>query len=384
MKPKFEPLFKTYSLTPHVTLKNRFVLAPLTHVSSNKDGSISEEELKYIEIKSKDVGMAITAATYSSENGIAAANQASVASATFIEGLSRQAQAMKKHGAKAILQVQHAGGLGDVEVLPDKQALGPSNVKREGYHQPRPLTHEEILTIIEDFGKATKRAIQAGFDGIEIHGANHYLLHQFCSPYYNRREDKWGDLPAFSLAVIDEVLSVRDKEDETFVIGYRFSPEEPEQGGIQMEHTQILLEKLIETDLDYLHASTMHVTTSVKEGKYKNQHKVELLRKWIPEHLPFIAVGSMYDPDQALTMLNKAIPLIALGRPLLIDSDYIQKIKKGEEQTIETALEDHREDRHDLTQPLYDMALEANWMPKVDKSNNQIKGGEESDHEEYQ
>lgn len=382
MKQKFETLFTAYPLTNHVTVKNRFVLAPLTHASSNSDGSISDEELTYIEVKSKDVGMAITAATSISENGIAVANQAAASSDKFIEGLSRQAYAMKKNGAKAILQMQHAGGLGYIDGLPGNQALGPSDIKRKGYSQPRPLTHEEILAIIEDFGAATKRAIQAGFDGVEIHGANHYLLHQFCSPYYNQRNDQWGNLAAFSLAVINEVLSVRDREDETFVVGYRFSPEEPEPGGIRMEHTKELVEKISETKIDYLSVSTMHVTSDVKEGCYKGQRKIALLREWIPQNIPMIAVGSMYNPEQARDVLNQEIPLVSLGRPLLIDSDYIQKVRNGTEETIQIALEYNRADRHDLTQPLYEMSLEADWMPTLDKESQEIKGGEE-DGQEY-
>ncbi|MDG0860632.1 NADH-dependent flavin oxidoreductase [Staphylococcus equorum] len=383
MKRKYEPLFQAFQLTEYIELKNRFVLAPLTHLSSNEDGSISEEELIYIENKSKDVGMAITAAVYTSFNGIAVANQASIAEDKFIDGLKKQAAVMKKHDAKAILQLQHAGGLGYSELLPNKQPLGPSNIQREGYSQPKSLEHDEILEIIKDFGKATRRAIQAGFDGVEIHGANHYLIHQFCSPYYNRRNDKWSDLSSFALKIIKEVLKVKSEENKAFIVGYRFSPEEPERGGIKMEDTYKLLQKIIKTDLDYLHASTMHVTSNVKEGNFKGQNKLELLRKWIPLEMPLIGVGSMYSPDQAVEVLNQDVPLIALGRPLLIDSNYIQKIIEGKEDTIEKALEYNRIDKHGLTQIFYEDALKSDWMPTRDKYKSQISGGEEDKHKEY-
>lgn len=383
MKTIFEPLFETYSLTSDVTLRNRFVLAPLTHTSSNEDGTISNEELTYIKTKSKDVGMALTAATYTSVNGVAAPNQASVASDDYIDGLTQQAKAMKEHGAKAILQLQHARGLGYVDALPNHVALGPSNVAREGYSTPQPLTHNEILNIIDDFGQATRRAIEAGFDGVEIHGANHYLIHQFCSSHYNQRQDQWGELSAFPLAVIDEVLKTRDKLNPKFVIGYRLSPEEPESNGIKLEDTKKLLDKLVETDIDFLDISTMHAISEVKSGEYKGQQKLPLLRSWIPNELPVIAIGSLYDPEQVVDVFNWGFPLIGLGRPLLIDSNYIKKIKQGKEADIETALEHDREDYHDMTETLYQMSLEADWIPTIDRETNEIEGGNEGDNLEY-
>lgn len=383
MNPKYKPMFQEYHLKDKIILKNRFILAPLTHSSSNDDGTISQEELDYIEKKSKDVGMAITAATCTSINGIAVPNQASISSDSYIDGLSKQAKVMKNNGAKAILQLQHAGGLGYTNLLPNNQSLGPSNIKREGYSQPRPLEEFEILQIIKDFGSATRRAIHAGFDGVEIHGANHYLIHQFCSPYYNKRKDKWSDLSYFSIEVIKEVLKVKNEENKSFIVGYRFSPEEPEHGGIQMEDTYKLLEKLIKTDLDYLHTSMMHVTSNVRKGRFKGENKLELLRKWIPIDMPLIAVGSMYSPNDALEVMKKNVPLIALGRPLLIDSNYIKKVEEGEEKFIEKALEYNRHDRHDLTQTLYKMSLESDWMPKKNEFSNEIKGGEEDENEEY-
>ncbi len=92
------------------------------------------------------------------------------------------------------------------------------------------------------------RVIEAGFDGVEIHGANHYLIHQFVSPYYNRREDEWGkDRLKFALNVVDEVTeTVQQHGNEDFIVGYRFSPEEAESPGISMEITESLVKHLID------------------------------------------------------------------------------------------------------------------------------------------
>lgn len=97
---------------------------------------------------------------------------------------------------------------------------------------PRELTNEEIIDIIRDFAKATKIAITANFDGVEIHGANGYLLQQFYSPHANRRKDRWGGSREkrleFPMEVINEVKSTVEKYgDDFFIIGYRSTPEEP-------------------------------------------------------------------------------------------------------------------------------------------------------------
>lgn len=100
--------------------------------------------------------------------------------------------------------------------------------------------HEEKNSIINDFGESARRAIEAGFDGVEIHGANGYLIQQFVSPHSNRREDEFGgsieNRLAFPLAIVDEVKkTVAHYGTEEFLVGYRFSPEEPETPGITMK-----------------------------------------------------------------------------------------------------------------------------------------------------
>lgn len=111
-----------------------------------------------------------------------------------------------------------------------------------------------------DFGEATRRAIQAGFDGIELHGANTYLLQQFFSPHSNRRTDKWGGSVekrmTFALEVIKRVHETVEKyANRPFIVGYRISPEEIEEPGIRMADTLQFIDVLAEQPIDYLHVS---------------------------------------------------------------------------------------------------------------------------------
>ncbi len=181
-----------------------------------------------------------------------------------IHGLCKLATTIKEQGAKAILQIFHGGRMCPPELVPNGDIVSASAVPAEqpNAHIPRALKGEEIRTIIKDFGETTRRAIEAGFDGVEIHGANGYLIHQFFSPHSNRREDEWGGSLqkrlAFPLAIVDEVKKVVDTyAKEPFIVGYRFSPEEPETPGITMADTLELVDALANQPIDYLHVSLM-------------------------------------------------------------------------------------------------------------------------------
>src|SRR5699024_1009324 len=125
MNAKYEPLFKELKLPNGEVLRNRFVLAPLTHVSSNDDGSISDIELPYIEIRSKNVGIAFTAASYVEPLGQAFPGQASVSKEADISELSKQAEVMKKNCANALIQIRRCGAMSLPVLTPDGDVAVP-------------------------------------------------------------------------------------------------------------------------------------------------------------------------------------------------------------------------------------------------------------------
>lgn len=166
-----------------------------------------------------------------------------------IAGLAKIADAIKSKGSKALLQIYHGGRMVDPKLIGGRTPVGPSAVAapRDGAATPVALTAEEVEGMIGKFGEAVRRAIQAGFDGVEIHGANTYLIQQFFSPNSNQRDDEWGgsreNRAKFPLAVLDITHKmVRQYADDAFIIGYRFSPEELEVPGIRFEDTLYLLE----------------------------------------------------------------------------------------------------------------------------------------------
>lgn len=375
MNNKYEPLFKSLTLPNGVEVRNRFVLAPLTHTSSNDDGTISDIELPYIEKRSKDVGIAINAASNVNDVGKAFPGQPSVAHDSDIEGLKELAQVMKKNGAKAIVQIHHGGAQALPELTPDGDVVAPSAISLKSFgqqeeHDAREMTAEEIEQTIRDFGEATRRAIEAGFDGVEIHGANHYLIHQFVSPYYNRRNDVWADNYKFPVAVIDEVIKAKKAHaNDDFIIGYRLSPEEAESPGISMEITEELIHQIANNPLDYIHVSLMDVNSVTREGKYKGENRLKLIHQWINGRMPLIGIGSVFTAEDALNAVeNIGVEFVALGREILLDYDFVAKIKEGREDEIINAFDPNREDQHYLTPNLWEQFNQGFYpLPRKDK-----------------
>lgn len=375
MNNKYEPLFKSLTLPNGVEVRNRFVLAPLTHTSSNDDGTISDIELPYIEKRSKDVGIALNAASNVNDVGKAFPGQPSVAHDSDIEGLKELAQVMKKNGAKAIVQIHHGGAQALPELTPDGDVVAPSAISLKSFgqqeeHDAREMTAEEIEQTIRDFGEATRRAIEAGFDGVEIHGANHYLIHQFVSPYYNRRNDVWADNYKFPVAVIDEVIKAKKAHaNDDFIIGYRLSPEEAESPGISMEITEELIHQIANKPLDYIHVSLMDVNSVTREGKYKGENRLKLIHQWINGRMPLIGIGSVFTAEDALNAVeNIGVEFVALGREILLDYDFVAKIKEGREDEIINAFDPNREDQHYLTPNLWEQFNQGFYpLPRKDK-----------------
>lgn len=375
MNNKYKSLFEPLVLPNGVELRNRFVLAPLTHISSNDDGTVSDVEIPYIEKRSKDVGLAINAASNINDVGKAFPGQPSVAHDSDIEGLKELAKAMKKNGAKALVQIHHGGAQALPNLTPQGDVVAPSPITLKSFgqqepHNAREMTSDEIEQTIKDFGEATRRVIEAGFDGVEIHGANHYLIHQFVSPYYNNRNDVWADNLKFPMAVIDEVVKAKKEyANDEFIVGYRLSPEEAESPGISMEITEQLINQIANQPLDYIHISLMDVNSETREGKYKGENRLKLIHHWVNGRMPVIGIGSVFTPEDALNAIdNVGVELVALGREILLDADFVGKIKNGQEEEIISEYDPNREDRHELPPKLWKQFDEGFYpLPRKDK-----------------
>ncbi|WP_201006373.1 NADH-dependent flavin oxidoreductase [Paenibacillus glycanilyticus] len=345
MEQKYKPLFESFTFPNGVEVKNRIVMAPMTHSSSNDDGTVTDAELEYYARRSEGAGMVITACIYVSPNGKGFPGEFAGDSDAMIPGLTRLAETIKAKGAKAILQIFHGGRRVPPALVPNGDVVSASAVAATESPDvvPRELKHEEIEAIIRDFGETTRRAALAGFDGVEIHGANTYLLQQFYSPHSNRRNDQWGgDIDrrlTFPLAVVDEVKrAAAEHAKGPFLVGYRFSPEEPETPGLTMEDTFRLLDELAQKDLDYLHVSLFDFRSKPARGADDSKTRLEWIAERVAGRVPVIGVGSIHSADDAIEAQQTGIPLVAIGRVLLTDPDWVQKVEEGREDEIQSRL----------------------------------------------
>jgi 2,4-dienoyl-CoA reductase-like NADH-dependent reductase (Old Yellow Enzyme family) len=373
LNSKYAPLLKSFTLKNGVQLKNRIVMAPMTNWSSNPDGSVTEAEVNYYARRSGGVGMVITACTYVTANGKGFHGEFGGDRDELIPSLQKVATGIKEQGAKAILQIFHGGRQVPPELIPNGDVVSASNIPVEGIGKPVPreLADQEIESIVRDFGETTRRAIEAGFDGVEIHGANGYLIQQFFSPHSNRREDRWGGSfekrLTFPLAVVNEVKRVAaEHANGSFIVGYRFSPEEPETPGITMADTLVLVDELAKKNLDYLHVSLQDFWSTPRRGVDDTRSRIEIIQERVGDKVPVIGVGSIYTPDEALKAIQTGLPLIALGRELIIDPDWVQKIAEGRETEINTEI--NKENQHQLVipDPLWQAIIHTpGWFPGV-------------------
>ncbi|WP_173917328.1 NADH-dependent flavin oxidoreductase [Halobacillus sp. Marseille-Q1614] len=361
-------LFEKYTLPSGAELKNRVLMAPMTNFLSNDDGTVSLNELDYYARRSGGVGAVITACANVNKHGKGFDGEIGVDRDDQIPGLRKLAASIHEKGSKAILQIYHGGRMCPPHLVPNEDIVSASAVAavREGAKTPREMTEEEVQRTIVDFGEATRRAIEAGFDGVEVHGANTYLLQQFFSPHSNRREDQWGgnirDRMNFPLAVVESVLAAAASHaKEPFIVGYRLSPEERVEPGITMEDTLQFIDVLSEQNLDYLHLSLGDFYQGSMRDKTMTQPVIRVIQERINSKIPVMGVGSLYTPEEVEKALE-TVPLVSLGRELLIEPDWVRKVENGE--TVRTKMDKEYKEDVLIPEPMWTRIMNVpNWIP---------------------
>lgn len=345
-----------------IKLKNRIVIPPMTERMSFEDGTVTSDETAYYAQHTGGAGMFITAVANVNSLGKGFEGELSIADNRFLPGLNKLARSIQRNGTKAIVQIFCAGRMSSSAILRGKQPVSASDIPalRADSQKPRALSEDEIIQTIKDFGAATKRAIEAGFDGVELHGANTYLLQQFFSPHSNRRTDKWGGSlekrMRFPLAVIEEATQViKQYANKPFLLGYRISPEEIEKPGITLEDTLEFIDRLKETKIDYLHVSQGDVWRTSLRDQNSSQIVNEVIRDRVAGAFPLIVVGSVKTPQEA-EKASKSFDMVALGHESLWEPKWVQKVENGDESAIRYSVS--KED-------LIDLGIQPSFMDQI-------------------
>ena len=329
-------LFDSYSVNNKLHLKNRVVMAPMTTWASNEDYTISDEETAYYRARNQGVGMVITGCTHVQENGIAFTHEFAGYEDSYTASLKKLADAAKSNGAKAILQINHGGSKALPELTDDVVSASPVPTQATAFAPsltPRELSDTEIYEVVKAFGQTARRAIEAGFDGVEIHGAHGFLIQQFLSPFFNKRKDKWGgsleNRMRFALEVVKEVQSViASSAKPDFILGYRISPDEPMEEGLKVSDTLSLADELIALGVDYIHTSLFVAYETTAPDTDKTY--IQLFAERIAGRTSLIAAGTVQTAKQAEEVLAQGADLAAVGHALVTDPFWTEKAQSGE------------------------------------------------------
>lgn len=337
----------------------------MTTYSANADDTVSDAEITYYRERSYGVGAVITACAYVIEGGKGFPGQISAASDDFIPSLTRIADAIHDGGAKAFLQIYHGGRQSPRQLVPNGDVVSASDTVAADGGLARALTTAEIEDIVAAFGEATRRAILAGFDGVEIHGANTYLLQQFFSGFTNKRTDRYGGTVEKRMTfLLDIIASVNDAKaafaDDSFIVGYRFSPEEPEEDGITLDDTLLLVDRLANEPLDYLHVSLGDFRAEARRYSGEKENRITILQRTINGRMPLVGVGSVYTAADTVKAEATGTDLLAIGRALLIEPHWVEKIAAGEDVLIAADLTRDNV----LPEPLFErLKSRPGWVP---------------------
>jgi 2,4-dienoyl-CoA reductase-like NADH-dependent reductase (Old Yellow Enzyme family) len=363
---------------------NRFVIAPLTTDASHEDGTATEHELEFIRRRAASgFGITISSATYVAQDGrswqgIGAAHDGHLPS------LHRLAQAMRAAGGLAILQIYDGGRIAKPELIGEQSMRAPSAVAslRPGARTPRAMTSDEVESLVASFRDAASRARKAGFDGVEIHGANHYAVHQFFSPRANHRVDRWGGTLAkrinFALAVAH---AVRDALGPKLIAGFRVTPFESEPGGYTLEDSKLLCSELAKLNLDYISVSLddYRMSKPVRENRVYNgpvensytpaENPIAEFARVIAGRSAVMASGGIKTCGDAEGAIKLGADLVAVGRAVVVDPEWLAKVQSQREASILAGLpKDEREIADALSIPprmVEYLLSRPGWIPRL-------------------
>jgi 2,4-dienoyl-CoA reductase-like NADH-dependent reductase (Old Yellow Enzyme family) len=328
---------------------NRFVMAPLTTDSSHDDGTAPEDEIEFVRRRAAcGFGVVISSAAYVAQDGrswqgIGAAHDGHLSS------LRRLAEAMRAAGGLAILQIYDGGRIAKPELIGENCLRAASAVAslRPGAKTPRAMTSDEVEGLIESFREAASLARKAGFDGVEIHGANHYAVHQFFSPRANQRDDRWGGTLAkrmnFPLAVAQ---AVRDALGPKLVAGFRVTPFEAERDGYTLEDSKQLCNELAALNLDYISVSLDNFRMARPTGETRvydrpveqtytpTENPITAFARIIAGRSAVMASGGIKTWGDAEGAIGVGADLVAVGRAVVVDPEWLSKVRSESEASI--------------------------------------------------
>lgn len=333
-------------LTPfnkHLSLKNRVVMAPMTRSRAANDANKPTADLHAVYYGQRaSSGLIITEGAQVSKNAVGYVNTPGIYSKAQVEGWKKVTTEVHDKGGKIFIQLWHVGRMshpdfhnGDLPLAPSAINPNAQSYTPEGFKDtvtPKEMTKEDIETTVSYFQNAAKNAVEAGFDGVEIHSSNGYLFHQFFNGTSNHRTDEYGgsieNRARFFFEVLDAVKAVIPQQK----IGARFNPSLDGVFGMTMDEDTIptfeyIIKKLNDYDLAYVHLSEPF--TDVSEISYAVQHIAAHFR---PLYNGTLMINAGFDQELGNEVIASGnADLVAFGKLYVSNPDLVERFENGYE-----------------------------------------------------
>lgn len=330
MKPKAldQPIILPRS---KASLRNRAVLAALTNKQSREDGSLSQNEIRWLERRAKDgFGIVTTAAAFIHSSGKSWIGELGVHNDNMLPGLEELSKRIRRQRATSLVQIFHGGMRAPTDLtgeVPMSSSVNKTEQSSTGYS--RSMEEQEIEEAIQWFVNAAKRCSRAGFDGVEIHGAHGYLISQFLGTKTNRRKDGWGGSKKARFRFLIEIVRrIKETVPTTFIIAVRISPSYP-SCGITIGDSLDLSRELIKEGIDILHLSCWDIKKRIHDGPEAIPITAEFSRK-IGGKTPILTTGGIWDADDVSEAFSQGADMIGVGRAGIAHPDWPSRVHTGD------------------------------------------------------
>jgi 2,4-dienoyl-CoA reductase-like NADH-dependent reductase (Old Yellow Enzyme family) len=353
----------------NLELRNRFVRSATFEGMAKENGEVGDDILKlYRNLAKGGIGLIITGHFYINQLGKASFNQVGIHSDEMIPGLKRLVQEVHEHGGKIVFQLSHAGRQ-TTKKITGQSPIGPSGKGRDPifFVKPREMNEEDIQETIQSFGRAAKRAVEAGADGIQLHGAHGYLINQFLSPFYNTRSDSWGGSEEGRFRFLEHVFTEIKRvipEKTPLMIKLNTHDHTPRQG-VTPELAAHYAGRLAKMGIDAVEissGSTFYSFMDVCRGRVPVQELVDTMPFWkkpiakiklsrmagkydlvegyhleaakgikpVLGNIPLLLVGGMRRVEHMEEILEKGYAdFISMSRPFVREPFLVKRIEAG-------------------------------------------------------
>ena len=310
-----------------ISMKNRFMLAPLTNTQSYEDGTLSNDEFNWLTLRAKgNFGITMSCASHVQEIGKGFPGQLGIFDDKHIDGLKRLTDEIRKYESLSVAQLHHAGMRSPEDIIGESPVCPSSDEKTKS----RSLSNEEVNFLRDDFINAAVRAKKSGYDGVELHGAHGYIFCQFLSSSINKREDEYGGSLENRSKIIFEIIDgIRSECGKDFLLGIRLSAE---RFGIKLSESKELCQKLIDDEkIDFLDISLWDSFKDPIEEEHKDktllQHFTELNRKKVL----LTVAGNIRTGEDVDKIISSDVDFVTIGRAAILHHDFPNKVLENQD-----------------------------------------------------